>query len=190
MTFCPGDRYRNQIDYVTINRRFRNSVMRVKTFPSADCGSDHVPVITTMKVRFRKLKESTAHIQRQTELLLKSATHQTQYRKEIKNGLAEVKTMQGNATELYAALRSTLIEAAEKVLPRKERKAKRKWMTEEILEMMEERRKVKGQEHLYQRWNRRIRQECKKAKEAYFNEQCKTIEYLESIRKATKSEQH
>ena len=34
----PGDRYRNQIDYVTINKRFINAVRGVKTFPGADCG--------------------------------------------------------------------------------------------------------------------------------------------------------
>ena len=36
----PGDRYRNQIDYVTINKRFRNAVKKVNTYPGADCGGN------------------------------------------------------------------------------------------------------------------------------------------------------
>ena len=44
----PGDHYRNQIDYITINNRFRNSIKQVKTYPGADCGSDHSPVVATM----------------------------------------------------------------------------------------------------------------------------------------------
>ena len=52
----PGDQYRNQIDYITINNRFRNSITQVKTYLGADGGSDHVPVLSDMRVRLRKLK--------------------------------------------------------------------------------------------------------------------------------------
>ena len=42
------DNIRNQIDYIPINGRFRNLVTQVKTYPDADCGSDHVPVLATI----------------------------------------------------------------------------------------------------------------------------------------------
>ena len=32
----PGDRSRSQIDYITINKRFRNALTQVKTYPGAD----------------------------------------------------------------------------------------------------------------------------------------------------------
>ena len=41
----PGDRTRNQIDYVLVNKRFRNSIKTAKSLPGADCGSDHCPVM-------------------------------------------------------------------------------------------------------------------------------------------------
>ncbi|GFS05856.1 craniofacial development protein 2 [Elysia marginata] len=41
----PGDKYRNLIDYVLIQSRFRNAVLSAKTMPGADCGSDHNPVV-------------------------------------------------------------------------------------------------------------------------------------------------
>ena len=34
----PGDFYRNQIDFITINNRFKNSMTQVKTYPGADFG--------------------------------------------------------------------------------------------------------------------------------------------------------
>ena len=52
----PDGETKNQIDYITINRRFRNAVQHLKAFPSADCGSDHLPVICKLKVKLLKLK--------------------------------------------------------------------------------------------------------------------------------------
>ena len=47
----PGDCVRNQIDYITINRRlFRHSIHQVKGHPETDYESDHVPIVATMKV--------------------------------------------------------------------------------------------------------------------------------------------
>ena len=41
----PGDTYRNQIDYIMINARFRNCFQQVKTYPGADIFSDHNPMV-------------------------------------------------------------------------------------------------------------------------------------------------
>ena len=51
----PGDRVRNQIDYITIHERFRNLITQCKTYPGADCGSDHIPVICNFTVSLRNL---------------------------------------------------------------------------------------------------------------------------------------
>ena len=37
----PGDIARNQIDFILIKKRYRNSVKDVKTYPGADVNSDH-----------------------------------------------------------------------------------------------------------------------------------------------------
>ncbi|GFO05326.1 craniofacial development protein 2-like [Plakobranchus ocellatus] len=41
----PGDRSRNKIDYILIQKRFRNAVKTPKSLPEADCDSDHFPVM-------------------------------------------------------------------------------------------------------------------------------------------------
>ena len=43
----PGDRWRNQIDYITINKRFANTILDSKSYP----------VISMLSVKSRKLKK-------------------------------------------------------------------------------------------------------------------------------------
>ena len=52
-----GDCVRNQIGYITIKRRFHNSIHLVKGYPGADYGSDHVPIVATMKVILRAMRK-------------------------------------------------------------------------------------------------------------------------------------
>ena len=43
----PGGNIKNQINYITI-KRFTPAVQPNKTYPGADCGSDHNPVIRAL----------------------------------------------------------------------------------------------------------------------------------------------
>ncbi|KAL4084379.1 hypothetical protein QTP88_028202 [Uroleucon formosanum] len=61
----PDGRYINQIDHVLVNARFSNSVLDVRTFHGAECGSDHFLVVGKLKVRLKKAKKRK---EEQTEL--------------------------------------------------------------------------------------------------------------------------
>ena len=55
-----------------------------------------------------------------------------------------------------------------------------KWMMQEILEKMEERRQQKiVNVDTYREINREIKQMCKEAKERFFNDKCKRIQELD-----------
>ena len=47
----PGERTRNQIDYIMVKQRWRTSLLNVKTRPDADCGSDHQLLLATAKIK-------------------------------------------------------------------------------------------------------------------------------------------
>ena len=64
----PGDGVRNQIDYITINKRFRNSILQVKGYPGADGGSDHVPIVATHRMKLRMLKQKKDGDKLETQL--------------------------------------------------------------------------------------------------------------------------
>ena len=51
----PDEECKNQIDYILISQRYRNSAKNVKTRPSADCGSDHLLIKATLKLKLKKI---------------------------------------------------------------------------------------------------------------------------------------
>ncbi|KAF0714277.1 ribosome biogenesis protein TSR3 isoform X1, partial [Aphis craccivora] len=53
----PGGRYINQIDHVLVSARFSNSILDVRTFRGAECGSDHFLVFGKLKVKLKKIKK-------------------------------------------------------------------------------------------------------------------------------------
>ena len=65
----PRDRTRNKIDYIMVSHRSRYSIISCKTFPGADCGSDHVPVISEIRVKLKTLSKSKKNPKLQVSLL-------------------------------------------------------------------------------------------------------------------------
>ena len=57
----PGDRARNQIDYIAIKKRYRNAVKQAKTHPGADINRDHVSVRSTIKMQLKNVIRQKQH---------------------------------------------------------------------------------------------------------------------------------
>uniref|UniRef100_W5MT59 Reverse transcriptase domain-containing protein n=1 Tax=Lepisosteus oculatus TaxID=7918 RepID=W5MT59_LEPOC len=55
---APSGQHRNQIDYILCSQRWKSSVFAIKTFPGADCGSDHELLVATIKVKFCNIKKN------------------------------------------------------------------------------------------------------------------------------------
>ena len=93
---------------------------------------------------------------------------------------------EGNETEdqdaekQFDALRDSLESANGEILTRVERQPRRPWITEEILNMIDERRMYKARDvGKYNEINRKIHRECLKAKAVWMSEKCEEIERLE-----------
>ena len=52
----PDDQYKNQIDYILYNQKWRNSIQLAKTRPRADCGSDDGLLFTKLRLELKKGK--------------------------------------------------------------------------------------------------------------------------------------
>ncbi|GFO11040.1 craniofacial development protein 2-like protein [Plakobranchus ocellatus] len=65
----PGDRSRNKIDYILIQKRFRNAVKTSKSLPGADSDSDHILVMCKFQIKLKKLREAKANPKIQMDLL-------------------------------------------------------------------------------------------------------------------------
>ena len=177
----PGDNFRNQIDYITINKRFRNAILHVRTYPGADCDSDHNPVVAVIKLRLKKIKKRKIIPIMNLKELRKEDTRK-RYSIAVKNRYEEL-VDEGDMDDLekeWTCLQKAYVEKAEEIIPRKERRARQKWITDDILNLMEERRKFKNRNTLrYREVNREIKMKCSAAKERWINKQCDEIEELE-----------
>ncbi len=178
----PGDGVRNQIDYITINKRFRNSILQVKGHPGADGGSDHVPIVATMRLKLRKLHQKNMGDKLQVQLL-STDTYRTQYQECINKDLQDINSID-ELEDRYNRFVSILTTSAQTTLPKVEVTAKQKWMTQDILKKMAERRLAKSNTDEYNKLDAEIRGECQAAKEMMLTEQCEKIEQLEAAHKS------
>ena len=113
--------------------------------------------------------------------LLKHDEYKIVYAVEVQNqyeALNKDETDQGSDLEVvdrtWQLLKTSMLQAVKKVLPRKYRVNRKPWMTNEILQKMQERKKHKGTEK-YKEIDKEIRHVCKERKEAWWNESVKTL---------------
>ena len=78
----------------------------------------------------------------------------------------------------YTEFSKILIEATEQIVPVETRIANQKWMNNEILDMMQERRLLKHNQGLYRQKDAEIQRECHKSKLKMLSQQCDFIEQL------------
>ena len=171
----PDNVTKNQIDFITINNRFRNSVQQSKSYPGADCGSDHNPVICKLKVRLKKLKMIKREQQLDYCQLQNNQDIKNVYAIEVKNRFS-VLEQEGNNTT-WEVFKEALVETAKETIPKKTKQSKNKWMTEEILRMMRRRQAIpQRNSDEYKQLHREIRKKCREAKEEWLKNECAEIE--------------
>jgi hypothetical protein len=171
----PGDRTRNQIDYIMAPHRFRNLVISSKAFPGVDCGSGHVPVISEIRVKLKRLKQSKQNPKLQIHLLKTNTDMQEKFCIKVQNrfeALSDTKT----ADVLWEQMKSSILLSVEEVIPKVQMHKKKRWMNNDILQLMEQRRLKKSNPIEYKLIDKEIRKKCSEAKENWLNEQCSEIE--------------
>ena len=116
----PNHRYRNQIDYILVYKRWRSSFKAAKTYPGADCDSDHQLLVATMKMRLRKIKRQKKPVRYDISKISDN------YRVKVKNQfqcLLDHDHQETSPEELWQEIKKVVLEAAEETVPkRKSRK--------------------------------------------------------------------
>ena len=170
----PGDNTRNQIDFICINQRFRNTVQQCKTCPGADCNSDHSLLKTCLNCKLKKLKKAKTNPRLKFSLLTQHTPICTAFEIEVQNRFSQL-SVEDNENEPtpeedWENLQNILIETSEKLIPKKQKLQKQLWMSDEIIKLMNVRRTHKS---------RNLKTYTKKAKEKWINDQCVELEDLE-----------
>ena len=80
--------------------------------------------------------------------------------------------------ELWTEVHDIVLEAVIKIIPRKRKCKKAKWLYEEALEIAERKREVKakGEKERYTHFNAEFQRIAKRDKKAFLNDQCKDKE--------------
>uniref|UniRef100_A0A8D8SHV0 Craniofacial development protein 2 n=1 Tax=Cacopsylla melanoneura TaxID=428564 RepID=A0A8D8SHV0_9HEMI len=165
---------RNQIDFILINKRYRNCCTSMRTYPGADINSDHVPVIGEFRAKMKTTKRKT---QKRCNMRLMK---EPKIREEVSHILNEkMENVEENAPieEQLEFINEMIQNIKDEYLKEDvSREKKKTWMTDNILNLMEERRMNKGNTIEYRRLNNQIRKEIREAKEKEKTQNCLEIE--------------
>src|SRR5437867_4071364 len=177
----PDKVTKNQIDFVLVDKRFRNGIQNSKSMPGADCDSDHNPVVVKMKIRLQRVKKAKKTVKWNVNNLKKSEVRNA-FRMRLDQQLQEEK-IDGcmKVDEIWKRLKDGISTVAEEICGKEMQPKKQNWMNSEVLHKMEERRKCKNMrnEEQYKKLKQKIRKLCRQAKDKYYGDKCKEIEMLD-----------
>lgn len=177
----PGDRYRNQIDFILINQRFKNSVKNSRTCPGADVRSDHNLLIAEIETRLKHVKKKKLVTKWNMDKL--SGRPGEIFSKIVEENLETI-DVKSDPEEEWNVIKDTLIKTLNDKVGKSSRRNQKKWITEEMIDKMEERRKYKNIDTaegkiMYKKLNNELRRSTDKAREEWIEEQCNKIEEME-----------
>ncbi|CAI9716197.1 Hypothetical predicted protein [Octopus vulgaris] len=130
----PSGQYRNQIDNILCQQRWKSSVQAVKTFLEADCGSDHEHLVAKIKIRFCNVKRPPACQKFVTNKIGLSYVAEIRSRFEL---------LAIEAEDIWENVKEIVVETAEKHVLYKKPTRSAKWISEETYAIAEERRRAK-----------------------------------------------
>ena len=156
----PGDRIRNQIDYIMVPKRWQSSIQNVKTRPGADCGSDHQMLVCKLKLNLKSIKRTAAPVRYDVSSIPE------EFNVEVSNkfkALLELDEPETTPDGLWESMKGIMKTAADSHMPRR-RKLKQQWLSQEAMEIADERRKAKNMQD-NDEWRRKDKLLTRKANE-------------------------
>ena len=143
-----------------------------KNKTGADCGSDHELLISKFKLKLKKVGKTTR--------LFRYDLNQIPYHYivEVTNRFKRLDLVDRLPKELWMEICNIVLETVTKIIPKKKKCKKAKWLSKEAVQTAEERREVKGngERERYTQQNAEFQKIARRGKKAFFNEECKEIE--------------
>ena len=148
--------------------QIRSSIQSAKTRPGADCGSDHELLIAKFILKLQNVGKTTRPFRYDLYHI------PYDYTVEVTNRFKGLDLIDRMPEELWTEVPDIVQEAGIKTIPKKKKCKRQKWLSEEALQIAEERREAKGKEekerytHLNAEFQRMIRRD----KKAFLSDQC------------------
>jgi flagellar biosynthesis chaperone FliJ len=155
-----GDRSRYQLDYVLVKQRFRNSVEYVQTLPRADIDSNHNLLVATICTRLKNIIRF--HKRKPGWDLEKLYAQRQEVHDSLEEKLSPIKCESGNVEVQWNNIKKCVLHTMSDLVGKVEGRAKKPWITQEMISKMDERRKWKNVNNEEGRKNyRRLRKNLK-----------------------------
>ena len=134
----PDSQHWNQIDYILCSQRWRSSIQSAKTRPGADYGSDHKLLIAKLRLKLKKVGETTRPFRYDLNQIPYN------YTVEVTNRFRGLDLISRVPEELWMKVCDIVREAVIKTIPKKKKCKEAKWLSEEDLQIIVKRREAKG----------------------------------------------
>ena len=140
----PDGRTKNQIDHITISRKWRSSLLDVRSKRGADINSDHILLKAVLKLKLKRIEVRKNG--RRKFNLQKLIEQREEFNIELKNRfeiLQNDRQAQTDNIELeWDLIKSNFTETAKKILGFK-KKENKEWITENTIKRLEERKEIR-----------------------------------------------
>ena len=143
-----------------------------ETRPGADCGSDHQILIAKFRLKLKKGGKTTRPFRYDLNQI------PYDYTVEVRNRFKGLGLIDRVPDELWMEICDIIDETGIKIIPKKKKCKKAKWLSEEALQIAVNRRKAKskGEKERYTHLNAKFRRVARRDKKAFLIDQCKEIE--------------
>ena len=169
------EKQKNQIDYIMIEKRWSSSIQNVTTKRDADCDTDHKRLVATLKIRLKCKKKTDLPIRYNVQDISHDFKVELRNRFKVLLELIAEKCPDIIANET----RNIIMETAGKHL-RKRTNKKQKWMSEQTLNKIKERKECKKncgtQNDAYKIFAKEVKQLCRNDKKSFLIAKCTKIE--------------
>jgi hypothetical protein len=188
----PNGHSKNMIDFIIINKRWKNCVLDSRIFPSADAGSDPQLVMCKMRLKLKLGTKSRAKSQRKHDFgKLKDVNILTKYQQEVSSKLASSASNKTQTLDQAAEAYSSSLKAAADDVLGFTRSRKKPWISDGTLKLTDERKEIKRQlsstpslKPAYNQLTRQIRAGITRDYENWCNENCDQLERSQNNRKS------
>ena len=143
-----------------------------KTRPGTDCVSDHELLIAKFRLKLKKVGKTTR------PFIYDLNQIPYNYTVEVTDRFKGLDLIDRVPEELWMEVHDIVQETGIKIIPKKKKCKKAKWLSEEPLQIAEKRREVKGkgEKERYTYLNAEFQRRARRDKKDFLSNQCKEIE--------------
>ncbi|XP_071177625.1 craniofacial development protein 2-like [Mytilus edulis] len=181
----PDGNIKNQIDHITIHKRFRGSMEDVRSYRGADVGSDHELLISRVKLKLCRQRVNQGQKKRYDTDKLKIPKVAQEFKLELRNRFQVLGETEG-IEEQWIYIKQAICEVGEQTLGFKDRKQP-EWITTNSIHKIQERKQIKQKINATrsQRQKEKLEKDYKdKKKEVKFSTRDDKRKYIDNIAKS------